>query len=57
MKLQQEHEAMRQELEAMQKQKQEREKVYKQKAHSIYKKIEKYNAELVTKQEKMPKGG
>ena len=55
MKLQQEHEAMRQELEAMQKQKQEREKVYKQKTHSIYKKIEKYNAELVIKQENMPK--
>ena len=55
MKLQQEHEAMRQELEAMQKQKQEREKVYKQKAHSIYKKIEKYNAELEIKQENVPK--
>ena len=49
MKLQQECEAMRQELEAMQKQKQEREKVHKQKAHSIYKKIEKYNAELEIK--------
>ena len=48
-------EAMRQELEAMQKQKQEREKVYKQKAHSIYKKIEKYNAELEIKKENMPK--
>ena len=46
---------MRHELEAMEKQKQEREKAYKQKAHSIYKKIRKYNAELEIKQENMPK--
>ena len=35
--------------------KQEREKAYKQKAHSIYKTIEKYNAELEIKQENVPK--
>ena len=46
---------MRHELETMEKQKQEREKAYKQKAHSIYKKIEKYNAELEVKQENLPK--
>ena len=46
---------MRHELEAMEKQKQEREKAYKQKVHSIYKKIEKYNAELEIKQENVPK--
>ena len=46
---------MRRELETMEKQKQEREKAYKQKAHSIYKKIEKYNAKLEIKQENVPK--
>ena len=46
---------MRHELEAMEKQKQERERAYKQKAHSLYKKIEKYNAELEIKQENVPK--
>ena len=46
---------MRCELEAMEKQKQEREKAYKQKAHSIYKKIEKYNAKVEVKQENLPK--
>ena len=46
---------MRCELEAMEKQKQEREKAYKQKVHSIYKKIEKYNAELEIKQENVPR--
>ena len=46
---------MKEELEAMQKQKQEREKAYKQKAHSLYKKIEKYNVELEIKQENVPK--
>ena len=46
---------MRHELEAMEKQKQEREKAYKQKVHSIYKKLEKYNAELEVKQENVPK--
>ena len=51
----QECETMRCELETMEKQKQERKKVYKQKAHSLYKKIEKYNAELEIKQENVPK--
>ena len=46
---------MRCELEVMEKQKQEREKAYKQKAHSIYKKIKKYNAKLEIKQENVPK--
>ena len=39
------------------KQKQEREKAHKQKAHSIYRKIEKYNAELEVKQGKFAKRG
>ena len=46
---------MRCELEAMEKQKQDREKAYKQKAHSLCKKIEKYNAELEIKQKNVPK--
>ena len=46
---------MRCELEVMEKQKHEREKAYKQKAHLIYKKIEKYNAELEIKQENVSK--